>query len=460
MSRSNKIADLIDNNGDIKSTHLDNISVTPTAVSDQANTSTGYLDLPSGTTAQRPTLGDNAGGTRFNTTTSSLEFYDGANWVSTNLIPTINSITGTIYTVSNTLTLSLTNATDTIDVKYYESGTLLATDTGITVTNGSATSTVPSQVYGKTVGDTISIQVFNSDGTPSSNSITKTVMEVPTGGTNANGTSRAVVTSGGYRYHAFLSSGNFVVPTGWSTAVEYLIVAGGGAGGGNQGGGGGGAGGVLTGTTTPSVQTHSIQVGGGGVAATVAESISTARKGEDSTALGLTANGGGCGSQTHGNFDSNSDGGSGGGGTGRQSSSGGDGTLNQGNDGGDAVAGNTSNDIDAGGGGGGYSAAGQTAPAAHHAGDGGDGINMSAWATATSTGDSGYYAGGGGGGTETTNVTNGNGTGGAGGGGNGSHGSSSPQNGTANTGGGGGGYGAVGWASGGSGIVIIRYQLS
>lgn len=50
---------------------------TPTAVSDQANTSTGYFDLPSGTTAQRP--GSPANGmTRFNTTLGYPEWYSEA----------------------------------------------------------------------------------------------------------------------------------------------------------------------------------------------------------------------------------------------------------------------------------------------------------------------------------------------------------------------------------------------
>jgi hypothetical protein len=50
-------------------------SVTPTAISDQANSSTGYLDLPSGTTAQRPGS-PGAGMVRFNTTTGNPEWYD------------------------------------------------------------------------------------------------------------------------------------------------------------------------------------------------------------------------------------------------------------------------------------------------------------------------------------------------------------------------------------------------
>jgi len=51
------------------------VAVTPTAVSDQANTSTGSFDIPSGTTAQRPSSPAN-GMIRFNTTTNVLEYYD------------------------------------------------------------------------------------------------------------------------------------------------------------------------------------------------------------------------------------------------------------------------------------------------------------------------------------------------------------------------------------------------
>jgi len=57
-------------------------AVSPAAVSDQANTSTGYFDLPAGTTAERP--GSPAAGmVRFNTTTGVPEWYDptGTQWL-------------------------------------------------------------------------------------------------------------------------------------------------------------------------------------------------------------------------------------------------------------------------------------------------------------------------------------------------------------------------------------------
>ena len=54
--------------------------VTPAAVSDEANTSTGAFIIPTGTTAQRP--GTPAiGMMRFNTTTVRFEGYNGSAWV-------------------------------------------------------------------------------------------------------------------------------------------------------------------------------------------------------------------------------------------------------------------------------------------------------------------------------------------------------------------------------------------
>ena len=97
-TKARHIANLVEDDGDVKSAHLDNTtSATPTAVSDQANTSTGYFDLPSGTTAQRPGS-PNAGNLRFNTDEESLEFYSGTAWAKTNEpTPLISSISGNIY---------------------------------------------------------------------------------------------------------------------------------------------------------------------------------------------------------------------------------------------------------------------------------------------------------------------------------------------------------------------------
>ena len=56
-------------------------SVTPAEVSDQSNTSTGYFDIPSGTTVQRP-ASPSTGMMRYNSTESKYEVYSGTRWQS------------------------------------------------------------------------------------------------------------------------------------------------------------------------------------------------------------------------------------------------------------------------------------------------------------------------------------------------------------------------------------------
>jgi hypothetical protein len=85
--------------------------------------------------------------------------------------------------------------------------------------------------------------------------------------------------------------------------------------------------------------------------------------------------------------------------------------------------------------------------------------------SSTITGQNVFYAGGGAGSTYQTTTNYGLPLGGAGGGGNGGYYNGSvyvqPLTGTANTGGGGGGgIGSIGGATGGSGIVIIRYPAN
>jgi hypothetical protein len=64
-------------------TFLDAVAeIGPTQICDEANSSTGYFDLPSGTTAQRP-ASPGAGMIRHNTTTGYIEYYDAptSQWV-------------------------------------------------------------------------------------------------------------------------------------------------------------------------------------------------------------------------------------------------------------------------------------------------------------------------------------------------------------------------------------------
>lgn len=407
----------------------------------------GALKIPSGTTAQRPSNPQN-GYTRHNTTLGSLEFYDATSgvWIATNLIPVVNSVTGGVYAGdTSTLGLSLSNATDKIDVVFTKAGTVLATVTNVAVSAGSASGIlVPSAVYSAVaVGDTVAISIKNQDGTPSSNSQSKTVIGLPTGGT--------ITSSGGYRVHTFTSSGNLVVPANFSKTANYLIVAGGGGGGNYNSGGGGGAGGLLSGTVAISQGTYSAAVGAGGSGANT-NGGPDSLAGSTSSFTGLTsAIGGGRGGANSG-VTSGGNGGSGGGGA--IGSNGGSGTSGQGYSGGNALynGGNYP-----GGGGGGAGGAGQATPSASVAGNGGPGVISSI------TGSPVTYAGGGGGSTQSGGT---GGAGGTGGGGAGSpaNGSVSGSAGGANTGGGGGAGGYYSLtsglgANGGSGVVIIGYTL-
>lgn len=231
-------------------------------------------------------------------------------------------------------------------------------------------------------------------------------------------TGGTVTTSGGYTIHTFTAGGTFQVTSG-SADVDVLVVAGGGPGGGDLGGGGG-AGGVKTGTVGVTVGSYTVTIGAGG----------TTTAGGDSSALGITAHGGGPGGD---NGQAGDPGGSGGGG-GADSANGGAGTSGEGSKGGRGGL-----EDESGGGGGGAAAAGGNGGYPGRGGNGGAGVASSI------SGTTKYYGGGGGG----------DGYAEAGGGGIGGGGDAGSA-GTANTGGGGGASSSGGQA-GGSGIVIIRY---
>ena len=427
------------------------------------------LTLPAGDTASRPAAAV-AGSQRFNTETGSIEFYDGTNWISTNLIPTVNSVTGTIYAgAESTLTLDISNATETVTVRFSEGGVTVADVDDVAVSAGSASVTVPAAVYGQTAGDTIAVSVINQDGTPSSNAINKTVQALPTGGT--------ITTSGGYRIHTFTSSSSLVVPTGFSATAEYLVVAGGGAGG--TYGAGGGAGGYRSSVTGESsgggasaesplsltAGSYTATVGAGG--ASRASDTGLSNNGNNSVFGSITSIGGGGGGlhniPSSGGAGTNADriGRSGGssGGSGRSAEASTGRTVGQGYNGGCGSADdgstcqNTFGGNPKGGGGGGAGSAGANATSSN-GGNGGNGVASSITGTSITRG--------GGGGGHSFNGTGG--SGGSGGGGNGGVGDGVPDvaggNGSANTGGGGGGGpSSLQGGSGGSGIVIVRYQL-
>lgn len=100
-------------------------AVTPSQVSDQANTSTGFFDLPVGTTAQRgsPT----SGAIRFNSDTPGYEGYNGSAWGS---LGGGNTTTKGLWENANSITADYTIGTN----NNATSAGPISVATGVTVT--------------------------------------------------------------------------------------------------------------------------------------------------------------------------------------------------------------------------------------------------------------------------------------------------------------------------------------
>lgn len=246
--------------------------------------------------------------------------------------------------------------------------------------------------------------------------------------------------------HTFTASGDFVCD--FYGTVEVLIVAGGGGGGSYLAGGGGGGGGVIYARRiSVSPQTYSIVVGTGGGSNT---------NGNNSVAFGYTSIGGGAGggAGVWNAGDNGSAGGSGGGASGEYYvvKTGGTATSGQGQAGGNSAT--YFGSAYAGGGGGGIAGVGG-ASGGSSAGGGGAGYACDI------SGSIQYYGAGGGGSVYREGGSVSAGVGGSGVGGNGSVGGVATvagSNGAANSGSGGGGNSSTTGYSGGSGIVIIRYN--
>lgn len=272
----------------------------------------------------------------------------------------------------------------------------------------------------------------------------------------------SVVRDGSYWYHVFLSSGTFT-PT-QTISADCLVIAGGGGTGIDFSGGGGAGGLVYTAAQSFASSTaYTVTVGGGGPLKSVSNGLSSDMSGSNSNitggALSLTAAIGGGGGGLRGGTGQNGTAaiGAGGGSAGGTAYDGSGtafatGTAGQGNNGGRSLGTDVAYGVGGGGGAGAAGADGTNSSG----GVGGIGVNTySSWATATNTGASGYYAGGGAGAGQGTTPAGGLGGGGA------AADSGSANNGTANTGGGAGGVtrntGSGG--NGGSGIVIVRYAV-
>ena len=273
------------------------------------------------------------------------------------------------------------------------------------------------------------------------------------GGQRASG--GTITADSQYTYHTFTSSGTFTALEKIKNA-EVLLVAGGGGGASGAASPGGGAGGVISyvGQTLAAGTSYNAIVGAGGSAGTSGVGKIDGTSGNNSYFGGNSATGGGKG----GEQSAAGNGGSGGGGA--TDFAAGSGIAGQGYNGG------RSSSTKYGGGGGGAGGVGLAADSG--GANGGPGTSYySTWHSATQTAVANgglYYIGGGGGAGANIQFQSGTPSAGGIGGGGSANSTSQAGSGTANTGGGGGGgtsdssWGGVRTpASGGSGIIIVRY---
>ena len=451
-----------------KATTLGHRNLDPASISDKANTSTGYLDVPSGTTAQRPGTA-NDGNLRFNTDVGALEIHSGSAWVAANEpAPTITSISGTIYAgITGNLTITGTQFnTSNISIQWLDGSTQITQENNITPTSAtSVTRTIPASVYNKASGTTIGIKILNTGSVASNTDTSKSVIGVPTGGT-LDSTSVS-----GYRIHTFTASTTTFTNYIDNLSIEYLVIAGGGAGG--SCGGGGGAGGYKTNVSGQPSGANSSTLGAftlpgtsSGTAYTITVGAGGAKNGGNPGGQGgtssisgsgitdiTTVGGGGGGSYLNALSPTN------GGSAGGQAATNGSAASATANQGTLGAAGHGGTGYTTGGGGGGAGSAG-SAGTSSSGGAGGGGLNNNITGTAVTRG-------GGGGGDERSPGASG-GAGGSGGGGAANQSANGGQGDAGADGKGGGGAGGsiqsdgdhtVNGGDGGDGIVIIRYQL-
>jgi len=410
--------------------------------------------------------------------------------------PTFTVASGTLDTIydfdragSNIATIATTDADgDTITISKI-SGTL---PTGLTLnSNGTFSGTADAE----TSDTTYNFTVRATANSKTADRAYALIVKAP----QVAGYQSVDTSVSGYAIYAFTNSGgNMNVNFSNNITADVLMVAGGGAGGyaygdNDMGKGGGGAGQALYKTShSISAGSYTFYIADGGAGRSNGNNSTPPQTpdGENTTAFGLTAIGGGNGGAGD-NFYSAGRGGSAGGSGARDNNSATSYTSSKttpsgwnsyGNNGGTSINGNYS-----GGGGGGAGANGGNQSGGHNdinslGGAGGVGIDLSS-TFGTNFGESGWFAGGGGGGTyrgaRNSTITMARASGGQGGGGDGvastdrNSGSvyqylSSNRNGLANTGGGGGGsaedqqnVSGQGSSSGagGSGVILIRVAV-
>jgi len=139
-------------------------NITITGVSNQANTSTGYIDLPAGTTAQRP-ASPHVGMIRYNTTLGFLEQYTADGWQGIAPPPAITTISPTTYNgeQGTTFTINGSSFDTTAAVKFITAqGTEYTAATVTRVSNSQLTATTPQDFT--VANEPLKVKVINGSG--------------------------------------------------------------------------------------------------------------------------------------------------------------------------------------------------------------------------------------------------------------------------------------------------------
>ncbi len=137
---------------------------TPAAISDKLNTSTGAIDVPSGTTAQRPSS-PSTGMIRYNTTIGALEQYTTDGWVGIEPPPLVSSISPTSFSgeQGTTITVNGSNFKVGATVQFITStGATLNASSTSRISSTQLTATTPRDIT--VAEEPISIRVTNASG--------------------------------------------------------------------------------------------------------------------------------------------------------------------------------------------------------------------------------------------------------------------------------------------------------
>ena len=138
-------------------------TVDPSFVSDQDNTSTGYFDLPNGTTAQRPTAA--SGMIRYNSTLNLAEYYDGTSWKAIDSPPTVTSVTPDNFdTAGDTINIAGAFFSSDATVKVIANDGTEFTPSTVTYTNNSTMSFDITQAIVDDDNDPYDVKVINGSG--------------------------------------------------------------------------------------------------------------------------------------------------------------------------------------------------------------------------------------------------------------------------------------------------------